>query len=170
MVCLLCIYVSSYDCSQFAYLCLIVWLFMVCPLLMSNLMTVPNMSASYVSSYDCSQSAYLLCLILWLFPACLLLMTHLMIVPGLPIYVSSYDSSWSTHCLCLTLWLFLICLLRKSYLMIVPSLPTSGDCSQFHLMAIPCACYLFILFSRLGVCTVSEAQVDLWLLKISHIN
>lgn len=149
------------------YTCLILWLLPVC-LFMSHCMTVHGLPAAYVSSYDCCQSAsydssydrpqsaYLLCLILWLFPVSLLLTTHLVIVPGLPIHISSYDSSWSTHCLCLTLWLFLICLLLMSHFMIVPSLPicmshlmtvpslsTSCDCSQSHLMALPCACYFF---------------------------
>lgn len=139
MVCLLCIHVSSYDCSQFAYLCLIVWLFTVCPLLMSHLMTVPSLSASYDSSYDCPRSAYL-CLILWPFMVHPLLMPHLMTIPGLfPLPV---------------------CLPVMSHRMTVPSLSTSGDCSQSHLMVIPCAC-VHAIFSRLGVCTVSEVQVDL---------
>ena len=120
MVCLLCIHVSSYDCSQFAYLCLIVWLFTVCPLLMSHLMTVPSLSASYDSSYDCPRSAYL-CLILWPFMVHPLLMPHLMTIPGLSAsYVPSYDCSHSqsAYLLCLIVWLFPACL----HLVTVPSL------------------------------------------------
>lgn len=143
------------------YTCLILWLFPVC-LFVSHCMTVHGLPAAYVSSYDCSQSVCFLWLILWLSPVCLF-MSHLMTLHGPPTtYASSYDYSWSVCFLCPVLWLFPlpVCLPVMSHRMTVPSLSTSGDCSQSHLMVIPCAC-VHAIFSRLGVCTVSEVQVDL---------
>ena len=169
MVCLLCIHVSSYDCSQFAYLCLIVWLFMVYPLLMSHLMTVaslllmthlmivPSLPTCYVSSYDCSQSVFFLRLILWLFPVCLFI-SHLMTLHDPPtVYVSPYDCFWSVCFLCLILWLFPVCLSVCLILWLFPACLRLVIVPSLILWLFP----VHAIFSRLGVCTVSEAQVDL---------
>ena len=136
------------------YTCLILWLLPVC-LFMSHCMTVHGLPAAYVSSYDCCQSASYDS---WSSPVCLPVMSHLMTVPS---QSSSYDSS----CDCsrsaysyLILWLFMIHPLFMSHLMTVSDLSASYvsfyDCSQ--------SAYLYV-----SSYDCSQPVYVLWLFPVS---